>query len=97
MSLKELFEEMEKRYGINFILTSKLNQDAVENLFGQLRSRGGLDDHPTSMNLLYRLRMVVLGKTPGMVHEKTKVLRYEDKEEYLLATVFKVAEVEPSD
>ncbi|KAG5874240.1 hypothetical protein JTB14_030468 [Gonioctena quinquepunctata] len=61
-SLKELSEEMEKRNGINFILTSKLNRNAVENLFGQLRSRGGLDYHPTPMNLLYRLRMVVLGK-----------------------------------
>ncbi|KAG5860697.1 hypothetical protein JTB14_020641 [Gonioctena quinquepunctata] len=59
MSLKELFEEMEKRYGINFIPTSKLNQGAVENLFGQLRSRGGLDDHPSPISLLYRLRLVV--------------------------------------
>ncbi|KAG5896490.1 hypothetical protein JTB14_005869 [Gonioctena quinquepunctata] len=40
--------------------------------------------------------MVVLGKTSGVVHEKTNVLRYEDEEEYLLATVFKVAEVEPT-
>ncbi|KAG5894304.1 hypothetical protein JTB14_015544 [Gonioctena quinquepunctata] len=54
MSLKELSEELEKRYGINFILTSELNQDAVENSFGQLRSRGGLDDHPTPMDLLFR-------------------------------------------
>lgn len=31
--------------GLKYLLTSKTNQDALENLFSQLRSRGGLNDH----------------------------------------------------
>ncbi|KFM69485.1 Transposable element P transposase, partial [Stegodyphus mimosarum] len=37
-------------------------KDALENTFSQLRSRGGLDDHPTPLSALYRLRMVIIGK-----------------------------------
>ncbi|CAI6371651.1 unnamed protein product [Macrosiphum euphorbiae] len=39
-----------KEYGPNYLLTSKINQDALENLFSQVRSRGGLNDHPTPLN-----------------------------------------------
>jgi len=43
--------------GLQYILTCKINQDTLENLFSQLRGTGGLDDHPTPLNALYRLRM----------------------------------------
>ena len=40
-----------------------MNQDvALENLFSQIRTQGGLDGHPTPLNALYRLRMIMLGK-----------------------------------
>ncbi|KAL4122912.1 hypothetical protein QTP88_015163 [Uroleucon formosanum] len=41
-------------------------KDALEDLFSQVRSRGVLNDHPTPLNALYRLRMIVLGKNPGI-------------------------------
>lgn len=41
-----------KENGLNYLLTTKINQDALENLFSQLRSRGGLNDHPYSLNTL---------------------------------------------
>ena len=43
-----------KDNGLNYLLTSKINQDALENLFCQLRSRGGLNDHPSPLNALHR-------------------------------------------
>lgn len=45
-----------KDNGFDDLLTSKINQDALENLFCQLRSRGGLIDHPSQLNTLHRLR-----------------------------------------
>lgn len=52
---------------LKYLLTSKVNQDALENLFSQLRSRGGLNDHPSPLNALHMLRMIILGKNPGIV------------------------------
>jgi len=42
--------KMLKEYGLNYLLTSKINQDALEILFSQVRSRGGLNDHPIPLN-----------------------------------------------
>lgn len=47
-------------HGLKYILSSKVNQDALENLFSQLRTRGGLNDHPSPLNALYRLRIRIL-------------------------------------
>jgi len=38
--------------GLKYMLTCKINQDALKNVFSQLRGRGGLDDHPTPLNAL---------------------------------------------
>jgi len=39
-----------------------VNQDSLESFFSLIRSRGGLNDHPTTLNALYRIRIIVLGK-----------------------------------
>lgn len=44
------------------MLTHRLNKDALDNLFSQIRTRGGLNDHPTPLNALFRIRMTILGK-----------------------------------
>lgn len=45
-----------------------------------MRSRGRLDDHPTLLNAIYRMRLVMLGKNPGMVQKQanTNVPSSED-------------------
>jgi hypothetical protein len=43
------------------VLTHKVNQDSLDNFFSQLRTCGGLDDHPTTLNALYRIRLIILG------------------------------------
>jgi hypothetical protein len=47
---------------------------------------GGLNDHPTPLDALYRLRMIILGKGPGMVQSN---LNTEDKseEDFIVAKV----------
>lgn len=56
-----LYDYLKERYGMQYILTYRLNQDILENLFGALRSKGGLDDRPTPKQFKYRLRKYVLG------------------------------------
>jgi hypothetical protein len=60
-SLQTLFSEMSSKYGISYILTYKINQDALENFFSQIRSVGGTDAHPTPLNCIYRIRLLILG------------------------------------
>ena len=45
-ALTSLFEFVRKIYGFKFLLTNRLNQDALENHFAVIRSRGGFRDNP---------------------------------------------------
>jgi len=67
----KLLLKIVRNHGLKYILSSKLNQDALENLYSQLRTRGGLNDHPSPLNALYRLRMIILGKNPGVTSNQT--------------------------
>jgi len=73
LSLRQLHDLVSKKHHVSYILTAKLNQDSLENLFSQLRSRGGLNDHPTPLDALYRLRMIILGRNPGVVQKHANV------------------------
>lgn len=77
-----------QQYGFKYLLTSKINQDALENLFSQLRSRGGLNDHPSPLNALFRLRMIILGKNPGIVSKQANTTD-TNNEEFMIARTFK--------
>jgi len=87
-SIKGLFEDVQAIYKSRYILTHRVNQDALENLFSQLRTRGGLNDHPTALNALYRLRTVILGKNPGIVQVNANT-ESQTPDEYLLSSLFK--------
>ena len=45
-ALTQLFNVLHDQYGFNFVLTNRLNQDALENHFAIIRSRGGFRDNP---------------------------------------------------
>lgn len=77
-SLKGLYEDLKKKFQTVFILTHRLNQDLLENLFSQLRNDGGLNDHPSPMTLIYRLRRLLLCKNPGMIQESANVIIPEE-------------------
>ncbi|KAJ8897223.1 hypothetical protein PR048_002569, partial [Dryococelus australis] len=55
---------------IKYILTHRLNQD-LENLFCQIRTRER-NDHPSPIDALNQLRMIILGKSPGIVQNELK-------------------------
>lgn len=93
-STKELFKDMTENFGIEFMMTKKLNQDALENFFSQLRTRGGLDDHPTPLQALYRIRMIILGKNPGIIQKNVNTVLDGLEEEFVMKTVFQKCEIE---
>ena len=72
----------------------KVNQDSLENLFSQLRTRGGLDDHPTPLNSLYRLRVVILGKVHKAVQAGLNTQSESIEEDFLVTHVLKMADVD---
>jgi len=77
-----------QEHGLTYLLTSKVNQDALENLFSQIRTSGGLNDHPSPLNALYRLRMIILGKNPGVVSTSSNTTD-NNQEEFMVAKTFK--------
>lgn len=94
ISLQKLFEDMKTTLDIKYICTHKLNQDSLENFFFQIRSRGGPDEHPTPLGAIYRMRMILLGKNPGILTSKVNT---EERvlDEYIISTkVLKTAQVD---
>lgn len=48
---------------IKYIMTDRINQDCLERFFGYLRNKGGgMHDHPSPLQLKYRLRSSILGQ-----------------------------------
>jgi len=93
-SLKLLKYEMELKYQKPYLLTYRLNQDLLENFFSQLRTRGGLHDYPTPLECFYRMRMIILGKNPGIVQANSNALdRSKDTgDEFVTATAMRIIE-----
>lgn len=59
-ALDLLFEYVQK-FDMDYILTSRLNQDVLEHFFGAIRSKGGLNDHPSPKDFKYRFRKYITG------------------------------------
>ncbi|KAJ3655018.1 hypothetical protein Zmor_014164 [Zophobas morio] len=95
-SLKQLFLELKSTYGsLKYICTHKLNQDCLENFFFQIRSRGP-DEHPTPNAAIQRMRLIILGKNPGILDSQVNTHDVVP-EEYISASVLKNANIDISD
>ena len=94
-----LLLESVRKYGIKYILTTKLEQDIIENSFSQLRTRGGLNDHPSPLDALYRLRVIILGKNPGLTQRNTNVQGSNalEEEDVLFGSAMKHASIDVFD
>ena len=58
---KEIYLQLVVNTGtFQFILTAKFNQDCLENLFSRLRALGGDNCHPTPIEALRRMRILLL-------------------------------------
>ncbi|GBM64480.1 hypothetical protein AVEN_194238-1 [Araneus ventricosus] len=44
---------------MKFVILCRINQDALENYFSQVRRKVGGNDHPTPVNFLQRTRMLL--------------------------------------
>lgn len=47
--LTQLWEELQTEYGVDFLITNRLNQDCLENFFSIMRGKGGHRDNPDAM------------------------------------------------
>ena len=52
-----------EKYGADFFLSNKLNQDPVEEHFGRIRGAGGASDNPTLEQYCYRNRKIIVAKS----------------------------------
>ena len=58
----QLFNELTSGEHFSFLLTNRLNQDCLENLFSIIRSRGGHRDNPTANEFRAALKQVMCSK-----------------------------------
>ena len=56
----QLFDDLNTHHKINFLLTSRLNQDCVENLFSVIRGKGGHRDNPDVNQFTTALQQVMV-------------------------------------
>lgn len=83
-SLQLMFEAMKEKYDCKYILTKHINQDCLESHFGHIRSKGGLDDQPSPLNCLYRIKLITLGKNAVQIKRNTNTVE-DDGAQYLVA------------
>lgn len=84
-SMKLLRSKMEEKFGLRFLLTHRLNQDCLENIFCQVRGKSGANDHPSPVECLQRIKAIMLGKNPGVaLHSHSNTIE-QDPEEYVSA------------
>lgn len=58
--LLQLWDDLHQTHGIKFLLTNRLNQDCVENLFSIIRGKGGHRDNPDAVHFRAAFRQVMV-------------------------------------
>nr|CAH7725047.1 unnamed protein product [Callosobruchus chinensis] len=71
-SISEMFSYLKEKYKIKYILTSRLNQDVLENFFSYIRGMGGPNEHPSPIDFKYRLRWYILGKNSSAIFTENR-------------------------
>jgi hypothetical protein len=84
-STLDLFEELKKE-GVKFLLTSRLNQDILENFFSRLRGIGGSNSHPSPVEVGQRIKILMLGKNSEILVKNPSV-EVEEEEDFLTAII----------
>ena len=60
--LSQLWDDLRTNEDIEFLFTSRLNQDIVENLFATIRRKGGCRDNPSAREFRCAFRMVMVAE-----------------------------------
>lgn len=66
-SLPKLYDFVKTKYNVQYIITHRLNQDGVEHFFGCLRQMGISNQHPSPVEVKYRIRSYLVGKNAELV------------------------------
>ena len=61
-AIRGLYQDLVVNGNFRFILTKRLTQDCVENIFSQFRSLCGDNDHPGPVSTMRRFRILLIGK-----------------------------------
>ena len=75
-ALQALHQDLKKKYGVEFLMTSRLNQDSVENTFSQIRGIGS--SHLGPLDCKHRIRLILLGKN-GTALVENPAVRLEEE------------------
>lgn len=61
-----LWEDLHKNFNFTCLLTRRLQQDSLENLFGTLRQKHGCNEHPNVFQFIAALKHVFVGKLSNL-------------------------------
>lgn len=77
-SLLNLYSELSATRQVKFILTSHVNQDALENFFSQVCALGGSNSHPSSVDFIQRTKNLIVGRAADLVVQTSSVKMEKD-------------------
>jgi len=60
-SLRGLSEDLKAQFGVTYIKTRNINQDALESHFSEIRALGRTNENPTASEFRNRLKLLLLG------------------------------------
>ncbi|GBO43434.1 Transposable element P transposase [Araneus ventricosus] len=80
-----------KNFKFSYILTSRHTQDSLESLFSQIRGAGRFYDHPSSVEVIYQLRNLLLANKLPILSPKVNTREDSINEGYLTADILKNA------
>ena len=80
-TLLALWDDLHQNHDVKFLLTDRLNQDCLENLFSQVRGNAGRIDNPSAGQLRTILRQIMVDQI--FVHSKGSNCE-EDSSKFLL-------------
>lgn len=80
-AVPELYTYVRDKYGIDYMLTSRLNQDVLENFFSRVRRIGG-NNHPDCNDIETRIKILLLGvDIPASLMKTTSVFVDEHEDD----------------
>jgi len=84
-----------KEEGLSFLLTAKLNQDALENVFSQIRALGGNNSHPNSVDTINRIRTLCLSKNVHAIVSDTTPIEIDADADSQFVTADLIDDIQP--